>query len=220
MVGARNAEAANTAVSPTSRGFQTRTLSHASFWGGAGPLLRLAGNRLQALVAAHGVRPAAAHDLSKLKVVDVDPHRPATLKEYRSAIPSVSPEVAFEQTLARLPAAFAAGRVTVVRDWSGPLQSGDRFYLLSRGPSMLAPCQIQIDRANRTIRIQTLEGHIFQGTNEFKFVSGENGGTSLVQTSKFQPSSVAVAVGDLVLSRKQTDIWKGFHAWVGKNVGK
>ena len=137
---------------------------------------------------------------------------PIATTDYTSTIPGVCPREAYATFVNDPTGVFGAAGLDI-RPPVNRLTNGAKLFLHDGGPPpVFAPIQVELDPANNTVRITTLDGHPLRGTNNFQFTSDGNGGTRILQESTFQLSSMAGKIGELLGAvNRQHEIWQSVH---------
>lgn len=191
-----------------------------SFWDKAGQAEKSAANSLKAQrsLDSHGTDPSDSDveaQLAGLNVLPLLSDTGVSHADYTSSIPGCSAAMAY-QTFVNDPAsAFKAGGMNVRPTPSGPLHDGQRIMLEAAGtPAIWFPIEVHLNPQTHLIHIETLDGHIFRGNNDFQFLDDGHGGCTAQQKSAFQGSSdLIAAMGDSGLQR-QHDTWRAVHQYL------
>lgn len=173
------------------------------------------------------VDDAAQAILSEVKPTPPDTSKPTEYVNYASTIKGVSAKDAFEYFKKHPTEWFGAAGITLhppVKE----LKDGARVGLTEPGitPPVMAPIEVHIDEASRTVSITTLDGHPLRGVNQFSFEENAKGDCEMRQSSAFQLSSFASEQGSTVMSKlaqkgvpglqdaieRQHQIWERAHA--------
>jgi hypothetical protein len=110
---------------------------------------------------------------------------------YASDIPNATPEQVYRHFVDRPGEVFNAGGMEI-RPPSGRLEDGGRYMLEIDNPPTWLPIEVRLDDVNRTVTINTLDGHVLRGEQTFSFVDNCRGGVTIVQDAHFQASSELV----------------------------
>lgn len=165
--------------------------------------------------------------LTEVKPTPPDNSKPTEYVNYASTIKGVSAKDAFEYFKKHPTEWFGAAGITLhppVKE----LKDGARVGLTEPGitPPVMAPIEVHIDEASRTVSITTLDGHPLRGVNQFSFEENATGDCEMRQSSAFQLSSFASEQGSAAMSKlakagmpgvqdaieRQHQIWERAHA--------
>jgi len=133
---------------------------------------------------------------------------------YQSSIPNASADAVFNHWVKNPNEVFNAGGMEI-RPPITTLVNG-RYMLETGGtnaPPTWLPVEITVNAADRSIHIQTLDGHVLRGEQTFSFRDDGSGGTRIVQDARFQASSQLA--GDLQqflpIAQGQHNAWQNAH---------
>jgi len=133
---------------------------------------------------------------------------------YQSSIPNASADEVFNHWVQNPNQVFNAGGMEI-RPPVTTLVNG-RYMLETGGtnaPPTWLPVEITVNEADRSIHIQTLDGHVLRGEQTFSFRDDGCGGSRIVQEARFQAGSQLA--GDLQqflpISQGQHTAWQNAH---------
>lgn len=183
------------------------------------------------LAGLPGVDFEAATLLKHIDATPPDP-RKAEYVNYTSTINGTTAQAAFEYFKKHPKEWFGASGITLHPPIT-ELKDGARVALAepTATPPVMAPIEIHIDEASRTVSITTLDGHPLRGVNQFTFEDAA-GGCEMRQSSAFELSSFAAEQGSQVMREaqrrglpaaqdplvRQHEIWHAAHANVADGV--
>ncbi len=165
--------------------------------------------------------------LKAVSATPPDAHK-AEVVNYTSTITGTTAQAAFEYFKKHPNEWFGASGITLHPPIS-ELKDGARVALAepTATPPVMAPIEIHIDEAARTVSITTLDGHPLRGVNQFTFEDAA-GGCEMHQSSAFELSSFAAEQGSAAMKEaqkrglpgvkdpieRQHEIWQAAHAKV------
>jgi hypothetical protein len=169
--------------------------------------------------------------LGMISATPPDP-RKAEFVDYTSTTSGTTAQAAFEYFKKHPTEWFGASGITIHPPIS-ELKDGARVALAepTATPPVMAPIEIHIDEAARTVSITTLDGHPLRGVNQFTF-EDTAGGCEMRQSSAFELSSFAAERGSAAMKEaqkrgmpgvkdpieRQHEIWQAAHAKVADGV--
>lgn len=186
-----------------------------------------------ALENVAGIKSVDAQAAALLTHVDANPPDPgkAEFVLYTSTISGTTAQAAFDYFKKNPTEWFGAAGITIHPPIS-ELKDGARVALALPGtPPVMAPIEIHLDEAARTVNITTLDGHPLRGVNQFTFEDSA-AGCEMLQSSVFELSSKATEMGaDLMKEAQkhgllfvkdplesQHETWRAVHAKVADGV--